>query len=219
MSPVTDSLYTDPDALRTLYRNPKNPLRDTDVGQSSLSQTAAPTPLVTPLRPADIEPIHCPEIGEWTLGLDPYGDDCIPMCVKDIRKGDFIWHPIRERFIEVVYAQPVPNIDCFEVISHEGCGQVVSHSHPVIQCVDDDRGLPVTTLLERVSDALAVILRWGDPEQDFIESIRYVGKRDVMHLSLRGGGIFATGTRPDRLVLGHNKPAPTPPDALLDEPV
>lgn len=219
MPPIIDSSYTDPEALRNLYRNPKNPLKEAgvDVGSSQLTTPAA-APLIRPSLD-DVAPIHCPEIGQWTYALDPYGSDCIPMMVKDVRKGDFLWHPVRRQFQEVTFAEAFAGVDCFEIRTHEKYEQVVSDGHPVIQCVGDEHGLPVVKLLERANEALAVILRYDDPEQDYIESIRYLGKMAVMHISLRGGGIFATGTRPDQLVLGHNKPPTRDPyEPLLEDP-
>lgn len=51
--PLIDSIYTDPDKLRSLYRNPRNPLAGLD---DVTAQTAAsePPPIISP--PADSPP-------------------------------------------------------------------------------------------------------------------------------------------------------------------
>ena len=57
---MLDSKYTDPEALRKLYRNPRNPLKDTEpIGVPDITPLEPP---IEPPPPPDHPPIDFPPL-------------------------------------------------------------------------------------------------------------------------------------------------------------
>lgn len=214
---IRDTSYTNPDTLRTLYRNPANPLKDLDEELSATAQLLAPPPGVVGIpgtggggEPGGGLDPPCPAVFEFTCIYDFKLHRPRFVFVQEINAGiDRIWHPILRKFRLVTGAEIVKGVDCVRVETFAGAGQTVSLTHPVIQSIDDDRGLSIASMLQDLEAEHHAVAQLGsrkDLVPTEISQIVSVGKLDVVRIRMEGkqGGIYASGSDPDALLLGHN---------------
>lgn len=210
---LIDSIYTDPEALRLLYLNPKN---QTGATLNEGPQPINPAPYVPPVyQPGG----YCPAVGQFTIVRVPNSKHGImPVRVEDVQRHvDYLWNPLTASFKPVVRAKRVADVPCLRVTTEEGVESIVSHDDPIIQAFDDDEGCPISKLLENPQGEHAVLacidFRLRDSS---IAKIEDVGLMDVIEFSLgEGGGIYASGTVANKLTLRHNKRA-DPPDFEIE---
>lgn len=213
MAPLIDSIYTDPEALRLLYRNPRNQTGGLpDASQDT--NTQQPQTYVPPITPQQ----HCPAVGQFTIMRVPGSDHGImPAMVQAIREGiDYLWNPIDSTFRLVERARRVAGQPCVLVKMINKAESVVSISDMIIRSFEDETGIEIHKLLLNPGD-----IHHAMTSIDFqtlrseIDTITDIGEREVIEFSLEGGGVYASGTMPTKLTLRHNK-APDPPDVPLE---
>lgn len=218
---VRDSSYTNPDKLRELYINPKNPLRalEEDSSAAQLVSTNPSLPisgLASGGGNAGGEVIGggsggsgCPILTDYVLIRDASGN-VAAIQSQFVKAGDYLYNPITGEFRKAIYSEILRRQPCVRNTTFDGAEQIVSLSHPVIQSFSDTTGLPVEEMLKdqtRIYGAVSVFDYTEAAETD-LELVVYIGLRDVQHITLEGagGGIYASGTKPTATILGHNKP-------------
>lgn len=201
--PLQDSIYTDPEALRQVYRNPRN--QTGMLPDSQPSAAISPPPVyVPPINP----PIHCPAVGQFTIMRVPGSDHgIIPAMVQDVREGiDYLWNPIDSTFRLVERARKVAHQPCVLVKMINKAESVVSISDMIIRSFEDETGIELHKLLlepDVIHHAMTSID--FQTRKSEIDTITDIGEREVIEFSLAGGGIYASGTMPTKLTLRHNK--------------
>lgn len=206
--PIKDSIYTSPDALRLLYLNPRNPLKET-------SDQNAPQPIVQPPPPdVPVIPSHCPAMTEYILAcvgtLRPMPQ---PMPVRALREGMRLWNPIAKTFGIVEYAEVSENQDCVRLCTYSGAEVLTSISSRGIVNIDDREGRYLFDLImqkDKRDGAVQWLMGQKNALDCTIEAIADAGKADVMHIMLEKVEgqvpIYATGSRPEKMLCWHNKP-------------
>lgn len=216
---IRDTSYTNPDALRTLYRNPKNPLKDLDeeLAATAAIVASAPTGAVGGAPGSGgggggggwTDP-PCPAFFEFTWAYDFRLHRPVAKFVQDVVENvDRLWSPIAKEFRLVTRAEHVYNVECVRYRTmYTDVVSVVSLSHPVIQDLDDDRGRQILDMLQNLESGHRAVSAMGPYQliQTGIEEIASVGKNSVVKITLEGegGGIYASGSHPERMNLGHN---------------
>lgn len=214
--PVSDSIYTDPEALRLLYRNPRNVLGGlADVGSAPADVSTVTPPFTPPVL--DIPPVYCPAVGQYILAASQISGSWGPMRVEHLVENiTRIVDPITWQFAVVEKATRISDVDCAVIRTVNGAESIVSLSDLVITGLDDLDGRPLIDLIQDRSKAhTAVSVIEFKAERSEIESIWAVGKRDVIAITLRPTGRYASGSQPFRMTVRHNKSA-DPPDIDLD---
>jgi hypothetical protein len=203
-----DSIYTDPDALRLLYLNPKNPL-------GGLTDPTGPpvTPTAPPPDPPPPNPPHCPAVGEWTWKyIGSKRGNLTHVRVGSLRtRVDRLYNPITQHFNVIDSIRFIENVPCLRVTTLDGAVQVVSFTHPVIQKLKDAVGRAAEHLMAmleagRVYGLGAVSCIDAVANLTKVKKIERAGLRMVAEIKLRKEHIFASGSSPDAMLCGHNKP-------------
>lgn len=212
--PIKDSNYTNPDALRLLYLNPRNPTREATDQNQPVTLLQQP-PIIQPPPPGGGQTgTGCPALTEYGLAcvgtLRPMPQ---PMPVRVIRKGMRLWNPIAKTFGIVAYAEVLKDANCVFVRTFSGVECVTSIASKGIVSIDDTKGRRIYDLLTQ-EDERAGAVQWlmGQPNalDCTIEKIADAGKHDVMHITLEEVDgitpIYATGSTPQKMLAWHNKP-------------
>lgn len=214
MAPIQDSSFTNPDSLRLLYLNPRNPLRDLDMDETSVASPTTPVAQPTTSVPGSGggggTPVGCPAFGQWLLERVPHTRAGIRfLLVEDLLKGHpaFLWNPILRTFRRVIAAVLIENVECVQYRTFAGAESIVSYTHPVIQSLIDRHGSQICDLINEPDKSHAAVsyIDYALIETQ-IESISAVGKRNAVKISLEGddGDIYCCGTDPLKTNLGHN---------------
>lgn len=219
---MRDTKYTNPDSIRLLYLNPKNPLKNVDDDRLGLSLIETGPALPPSSSPSGTTGGGiggqggggggggCPALGQYTLAWEDAGRGVIiPKFIDDLIVGlDKLWHPIKRYFQEISHIRYI-DAECVYVRTFDDADQIVSLSHPEIQSLDDENGTPISDMLANLEASHKAVscIDFGVNETEIAE-IRSVGRRTVAHISLVDGFIYACGSNPLRTVLGHNKIAP-----------
>jgi hypothetical protein len=217
-----DSIYTNPESLRFLYRNPKNPLRDLEEENSQAAQTLVATvPATAPGGGGGggtgIPPGGCPAVGQLGIVRVPGTFDAkIAIPVQELKIGiDYLWHPIKNLFQRIVALEILKDVECVQYRTFAGAESIVTLTDMVIQSFEDERGRQICELLGDLENSHAnVSVSRFLPQEDQIEWIKQAGKHDAVRITLEGerGGIYASGTLPDKQTVRHNtKPGPQGP--------
>lgn len=210
---VIDSVYTDPDAIRKLYLN-RRAIADmlpgadpsdfglTGAGGASLVSTV-PSPSGGGTGGGSAP--GCPAFGQFTLARSAQG---VPyaVLVDGIRADTYeLWNPIARTFKRVIAAEVIHSQPCAKVTSLDGCESIVSLTDPVIQSFADETGRSISELIaEQDADHGIVTSIECVAAESRILSIESAGWRSVVKISLEGGGIYASGSDPQRMTVRHN---------------
>lgn len=214
---VRDTAYTNPDNLRLLYKQPKNPLRDLDDISTIAQQIVVTSPSQPPSggfggngggNGGGGGGSGCPAVGQFTLKLiDGTHDAVNPEYVENLRPMiDWLWHPIMQIYDRVTHVSIIKDVPCVRVQTFDRAEQIVSYSHPVIQTFKDTKGRSINSMLEDLeSSHSAVSCCAMESAETQIESIASVGLRDVVRITLERFGIYTCGTDPLLTIVSHNK--------------
>lgn len=209
MAPIIDSQYTDPEALRLLYRNPRNQT-GAILSEGPVQTVTSPTfePVILP------PPTHCPAVGQFTIIRVPNSKHGImPMLVQLVQRHiDHLWNPITSTFQAVTLARRVKHVPCVKITTTDGAESIVSISDMVIRTLEDDTGRSVAELIAEhdVEHRIVSCIKYRAGES-YIATIEDMGEQDVIEFSLEDNGIYASGSLPDRMTVRHNKEV-NPPD-------
>lgn len=225
---VRDTSWTNPDNLRSLYKSPRNPLRDLEDLTPTANQGLIAPP---PSQPPNGIPGGggggtghggtCPAVGQFTLVRIAATTKAVrPVLVEEITTHDWLWNPIANTFRPVIACGIIENVECVIYRTFAGAESVVSLTQPVIQHFKDEQGIQIVDLIndpDAVHKAVSCIDFTAVENQ--IEWIKTAGKRNVVHISLEaynefGDGIYVSGTDPLKTNLIHNKP----PEGQRGEP-
>lgn len=211
MAPLIDSKFTNPDELRTLYRNPRNTLKNLDDADAFAVNNLAsvfqlPIGSSTQTDSGGLGP-HCPAVGQFTMvrGVE---QSLKPVAVQLLRVDyHYIWHPITGAFQKVTHVDIVRDQDCVIVRTMDEAESIVSITDVLIQTLEDVTGKQIFDLINEpdVSQQAVSCINFK-PLQSEIAEIVTCGKRDVVSVSLEGNGIYASGTTPTKMTVRHNKP-------------
>jgi hypothetical protein len=215
---VRDTAHTNPDSLRLLYKNPKNPLRDLEDDVTAIAQSIVVTSPASPPSGGygggqgggggGGGGGGCPAVGMFTLTLGHGPIETIRYeLVQNLRPYvDWLWNPILQVYDMVTRAEIVKDVECVAVKTTDLCEKIVSRTHPVIQSLADKNGTSINELLSDLeADHNAVSVIMFDTAETQIDTIRSVGLRDVVHITLQRWGIYPIGKDPYKTILGHNK--------------
>lgn len=231
---IRDSVYTNPDALRAKYIRPKNVLQNIDeataVNEATLVQTGSAIVSGSSGSGAfgsvggsvgggaaggGFDP-GCPALTEFVLVR--YSDRVVPKLVNNLKIGsDHLWNPITKEF-QLLYFAEIIEAPCYRLVSNDKATQIVSVSHPVIRSFSDETGLAVSEVMKLDPDLRTTVSCINfTPNATIIKSIDYAGIRKVMKLSIEGSHIYASGTKPLAMLLGHNNKPLEPNRPGLEE--
>lgn len=202
---VIDSDYTNPDKLRNRYTNPRNPTSEIDSLAQSSSTEAQPQ-ILSP-NPSNNLPIipgghYCPYAFDFVIASSRIGLP-LPILAVSVRAFETkLWNPLSKNFNLVIHSELIKKVPCYEVISMDGIGAIVSDSHPLIRNMFDWDGLE---LKKFTPGAQIVSTNLSSPVLNFIREINYIGLRNVQWITLETEKVYASGRKPNAFLLGHNK--------------
>jgi len=214
--PIRDSNYTNPDALRLLYTNPRNALRglddlasDIDASASIASPTGLPPGNISGGALNSGEVIGCPVFGEYVLALFPDTRRVTrPVLVENLTIcKDYLWQPVTKAFRKVLDVQIIKDVECVRLRTVDGAESRVTLTDRVIQSLADTQGRDVQSMIDEPHSIHgAVSLIDFHLYESEIEWIRSIGRQDAVRISLegKGGDIYASGTDPLKTTLRHN---------------
>lgn len=201
----SDSQYTNPDALRLLYLNPKNPLGG--LGEANPVEAVVPVPEVpVPINPPPGQ--NCPALGQFILIRLSEKGGIHYKKVEEIKVfEDYAWNPLTKSFHQIIKADIIKSQACARVRSSAGAETVCTLSEPLIQSFEDNEGTMVFDLV-RNPDRSHKIIETIDfqTKESEIHSIANAGFLDVVHISLADGFIYTCGSDPLKTIARHNKP-------------
>ena len=213
---ISDSSFTNPDSLRARYINPRNVLLNLDEQASGESQAAGDGAALVINQPSNqSSPIFqqprgqygCPAVGQFVIARSAQGKPLVKLAETVISLKDYLYNPITKTFHKVVHAEIIKDQECALIRTFDDAAQIVSFSHPVITNFADKTGTLVSDIIphqERSAGAVSVIDFIAN--ENSIDAIYSVGRRDVVHIALEDGFIYASGVNPMRMIVGHNKP-------------
>lgn len=207
----SDSVYTNPDALRLLYLNPKNPLGGLEETKPDVAVPAGQT--VPEIHPPPTGSGSCPALGQFILiRLDAAKGGITYKKVEEVNAGiDFAWHPVRRTFHQIIAAEIMPEQPLAKVVTFDGAQSICSLTHPVIQDFEDTGGQQVFDLINEPDKAhKAVSIIDFEVFQTEIALISAAGTGKCVRISLEDGFIYASGTDPLKTIAAHNKPPVNP---------
>jgi hypothetical protein len=204
--PISDSVFTNPDALRLLYLSPKNPNRETADISAPQSLVAPPPPIIIDPPPRDPP---CPAVGQYTAALlNGTSSDVRTVQVERLRLGhDQLWDPISQTFKRIAALSIVPGVACVRYRTLDGAESVVSIYDFVIRNFKDETGRMIAKMMQEqdeVHGSVSLIGR-GVNETE-IDWIADAGIQSVVKITLEGekGGRYASGTDPRKMTMRHN---------------
>lgn len=207
-----DSQYTDPDVLRLLYLNPRNPLGS--LGDQDPLPTATVEPPAPPVPPTGGGG-GCPALGQYTIKyISSTRERFTYTLVQALRpKVDYLWNPITKNWNRVGEVELIENVPVVKVVTENGAAKIVSYSHPVIQKLDDADGTPAIELKERIDIGRVYGLKAVScigldavmTKLTEISEIPELPTATVVRIYLETEHIFPCGIVPGRMIMGHNK--------------
>lgn len=214
---VRDSSFTSPDAIRRLYLSPKNPLRSLeDATEAAQTQTVAQI-VNTPTGQTGGgytgggyggggSPSGCPAATDFVLSANAKTGQIVPKLAALLVAGaDYLYNPITKTAHRIGFLEIIEEVECVRVETTSGASQIASYTHPVIRNYRDETGESVEDLLKSAdSNHGAVSYINFDLAQTDINLIEEAARRTVVKISLESGYIYASGTNPTAMILGHN---------------
>lgn len=227
MAPIVDSTYTDPDALRALYVNPRNALKYlNDLAAQAASSTPTVPVLPQPGTIVNIDPntpIGCPLTGEWVIALKRGTiSEPIAMLIDDLTIKDKLYQPVLQEFRQVVAIEHIPYVLGVSVHTQNGAVSRVSITDKIIQHQEDTVGMSIDRFLKKGAETvwddgvLSLMPQNGGWElvQSHIAYIITLDRRQTaIKISLEGenGDIYASGRGADKgMTVRHNAKIPDP---------
>lgn len=205
---VLDSIYTDPEALRNKYRNPKGILDALAEATAPPTQPQIINPTINP-QPSEIPlpspPPRCPAWSEfvWMRSADLLPT---PRRAGDLTINDYLYNPVTQQFNKIIHLE-LGKEECVKFLLYDDTEAVFSVSHPVLRSALDKTGTRADHWRE---GELCLAAKMFVPATGRIKKIIPVGLQEVVAISLESEFIFASGTQKHKMIVGHNKAAPTP---------
>lgn len=148
----------------------------------------------------------CPREDQYVLCRGESEFDFVFRRARQIRRNHYVWNPFGRFWDRVVLAEPVPESEIWFAETRSGGRGYSSGTHPLISGPEDKHGLAVSQCIPGREQAewFAGELRIGE--------LTAVGKLDiratVIRIETERGHVFAYGSSPWRMLIGHNSVKP-----------
>lgn len=151
-----------------------------------------------PIEP--FPPGGCPRLDQY-VRVRGNDNQPIPKMVCFFTEEDELWHPITRTFHKTKSTEIVRGVPIWELVTQFGAVGYSSGSHPIIQDVNDNKGLA----LHKFTGGENIL---GVSDQ-LIETRALIARDtgeigDVMRIEMEDGKIYCYGDSPDKLIAAHN---------------
>lgn len=119
-----------------------------------------------------------------------------------------LYNPITAKFNLLIGARLLENVDIYQTTSFDGTQIQSSLSHVIIRNTADKFGVPLSNHVVG-GEVLRAEKSPRNIFQDTIKELAYIGKGDVIEISLKSEFIYACGTTRTKMLLAHNQKEPT----------
>lgn len=148
---------------------------------------------------------ECPRLDQFVLVCGD-GDVPIFMQVSALTPDQLLWNPIKRRFYPIRSATVLRDAPIWRVLTDNMAAGYSSHRHPLIQGIDDGKGLAASKL---VTGSYVLTQIDGVLEQTTLSVSRAEeGQADVMHIEIDSDvldeKIYCYGAGLSRMVVCHN---------------
>lgn len=215
MSDIRDSVYTDPEKLRILYRNPRNPLKAVeDVQTNGAGDGGGEQPIFTFNPNQDLpQPHFCPYVYQFIPVLliprfdrREKGEKQIDYKMAgDLQPFvDYAYNPITKKFNKIIKAEIIPNQYLYRFRTKGGYETIGTASHPIIQDLRDQNGKRIIDFQPSES-----VLCWDSENliYELSDDSTMHSLDSAVHITLETEHIYAAGSGNGKLqfILCHNK--------------